>query len=66
MIHGLYFFLLFFYSGFWWILVDLNDLHRFPMVSNNSIVFHTQVLVDFSCYTLVLRGYNALAARHPR
>ena len=46
--------------------MDLNDFHRFPMVSNNSIVFHTQVLVDFSCYTLVLRGYNALAARHPR
>ena len=45
--------------------MDVNDFHRFPMVSNNSIVFHTQVLVDFP-YTLVLRGYNALAARHPR
>ena len=46
--------------------MDLNDFHRFPMVSNNSIGFHTQVLVDFSCYTLVLHGYNALAARYPR
>ena len=45
--------------------MDLNDFHEFLMVSNNSIVFYTQVLVDFSCYTLVLRGYNALAARHP-
>ena len=43
-----------------------SDFHMFPMVSNNSIVFYTQVLVDFSCYTLVLRGYYALAARHPR
>ena len=43
--------------------MDLNDFHRFPMV---SIVFYTQVLVDFSCYTLVLHGYNALPARHPR
>ena len=46
--------------------MDLNDFHEFLIVSNNSIVFHTQVLVDFSCYTLVLRGYNALTARHPR
>ena len=45
--------------------MDLNDFHEFPMVCNNSIGFHTQVLVDFP-YTLVLRGYYALAARHPR
>ena len=42
--------------------MDLNDFHEFPMV---CIGFHTQVLVDFP-YTLVLRGYYALAARHPR
>ena len=46
--------------------MDVNDFHMFPMVSNNSIFFYTQVLVDFSCYTLVLHGYYALAARHPR
>ena len=40
--------------------MDLNDFHRFPMVSNNSIGFHTQVLVDFSCYTLVLRIHSNL------
>ena len=45
--------------------MDLNDFHRFPTVSNTSIVFHTQVLVDFP-YTLVLRSYYALAGRHPR
>ena len=45
--------------------MDLNDFHEFPMVSNNSIVFHAQVFVDFP-YTLVLRGYYALAARYPR
>ena len=45
--------------------MDLNDFYRFPMVSKNSNFFYTQVLVDFP-YTLVLRGYYALAARHPR
>ena len=40
--------------------MDLNDFHGFPMVSNDSIVFHTQILFDFSCYTLVLRIHSNL------